>query len=78
MAFAGLGWLALLIPAVPDYLWIAIKVIGFLAEQSLCLWLLVMGVNVQRWKQQASPAKTSISIGKPLSTTDRASTIAQR
>jgi hypothetical protein len=26
------------------------------AEISLCLWLLVMGVNVQRWRQQASAA----------------------
>ena len=69
MAFAGLGWLAFLLPVVPNYLSIAIKVIGFLAELSLCLWLLVMGVNVQRWKQQASPAKTSIRIGEPLSAT---------
>ena len=69
MAFAGLGWLAFLLPAVPNYLSTAIKVIGFLAELSLCLWLLVMGVNVQRWKQQASPAKTSIPTGEPLSAT---------
>ena len=27
-----------------------------LAEISLCLWLLVIGVNVQRWKEQASAA----------------------
>jgi hypothetical protein len=26
------------------------------AEISLCLWLLVMGVNVQRWREQASTA----------------------
>ncbi len=55
MAFAGLGWLAFLLPTLPNYLSIAIKVVGFLAELSLCLWLLVMGVNVQRWKQQALP-----------------------
>ena len=60
MAFAGLGWLAFLLPALPNYLSIAIKVIGFLAELSLCLWLLVMGVNVERWKQRARPSKTPI------------------
>jgi hypothetical protein len=59
MAFAGLGWLALILPAVPHYLSIAIEVLGFLAELSLCLWLLVMGVNVERWKQQASAARSS-------------------
>jgi hypothetical protein len=59
MAFAGLGWLAFLLPAVPHYLSIAIEVLGFLAELSLCLWLLVMGVNVERWKQLASAARSS-------------------
>jgi hypothetical protein len=48
MAFAGLGWLAFLLPAVPNYISIGIKVIGFLSELSLCLWLLVKGVNVER------------------------------
>jgi Domain of unknown function (DUF4386) len=28
-----------------------------IAEISLCLWLLVMGVNVQRWKEQAAAAE---------------------
>ena len=69
MAVAGLSWLAFLLPAVPHYLSIAIEVLGFLAELSLCLWLLVMGVNIQRWRQQASPAKTSIPTGEPLSAT---------
>ena len=59
MAVAGLSWLAFLLPAVPHYLSIAIEVLGFLAELSLCLWLLVMGVNVERWKQQASAARSS-------------------
>ena len=59
MAVAGLSWLAFLLPAVPHYLSIIIEVFGFLAELSLCLWLLVMGVNVERWKQQASAARSS-------------------
>jgi hypothetical protein len=67
MAVAGLGWLVFLIPGVPHSLSVAIEVFGFLAELSLCLWLLVMGVNVERWKQQASPAKTSIPTGELLS-----------
>jgi hypothetical protein len=57
MALAGLGWLVFLVPGVPNYLSVAIKVVGFLAELSLCLWLLAMGVDVQGWKQQVSRAK---------------------
>jgi hypothetical protein len=53
MAFAGLGWLIFLSP-LETYLSIYLKVLGFLAELSLCLWLVVKGVNVQRWKEQAS------------------------
>jgi hypothetical protein len=56
MAFAGLGWLTFLSPALANYLSPYILVLGFLAELSLMLWLLVMGVNVQRWKEQASAA----------------------
>jgi hypothetical protein len=56
MAFAGLGWLTFLSPPLANYLSPYILVLGFLAEVSLMLWLLVMGVNVQRWKDQASAA----------------------
>ena len=56
MAFAGLGWLTFLSPPLANYLSPYIVVLGFLAELSLMLWLLVMGVNVQRWKEQASAA----------------------
>ncbi|MGA7926633.1 MAG: DUF4386 domain-containing protein [Candidatus Sulfotelmatobacter sp.] len=56
MAFAGLGWLTFLSPPLASYLSPYILVLGFLAELALMLWLLVMGVNVQRWKEQASAA----------------------
>jgi Domain of unknown function (DUF4386) len=54
MAFAGLGWLTFLSPPLANHLSPYIQVLGVLAEGSLMLWLLVIGVNVQRWKEQAS------------------------
>jgi hypothetical protein len=56
MAFAGLGWLAFLSPPLANYLLTYIEVIGILAEASLMVWLLVFGVNEQRWKEQACAA----------------------
>jgi hypothetical protein len=56
LVFAGLGWLTFLSPPLANYLSPYILVLGFLAELALMLWLLVMGVNVQRWKEQASAA----------------------
>jgi len=58
MAFAGLGWLIFLSP-LAKHLSTYLKVLGFLAEASLMLWLLVMGVNDQRWKEQAGVARSS-------------------
>jgi len=54
MALAGLGWLTFLSPPFANHLSPYNLVLGFIAELSLMLWLLVMGVNVQRWQQQAS------------------------
>jgi hypothetical protein len=56
MAFAGLGWLTFLSPPLANYLSPYVVALGVLAELALMLWLLVMGVNVQRWKEQASAA----------------------
>lgn len=55
MMFAGVGWLIFRSPFA-KHLSTYLQVLGFLAELSLCLWLLVMGVNVQRWKEQAGAA----------------------
>jgi Domain of unknown function (DUF4386) len=56
MALAGLGWLTFLSPPLANHLSPYNLVLGFLAELLLMLWLLVRGVNVQRWKEQASAA----------------------
>jgi len=56
MALAGLAWLFSLSPPLANHLTPYIYAPGILGEVSLTLWLLVWGVNVQRWKGQASAA----------------------
>jgi hypothetical protein len=53
MAFGGLGWLIFLSPALANYLSPYNFIPGLLGEGVLTLWLILMGVNVQRWKEQA-------------------------
>ncbi len=56
MALSGLGWLTFLSPSLANYLLTYIEVLGIIAEASLMLWLLVKGVNVERWQEQARAA----------------------
>jgi hypothetical protein len=56
MAFAGLGWLTSLSPALTNYLTPYNLAPGILGTGSLTLWLLVFGVDAQRWKERASAA----------------------
>jgi Domain of unknown function (DUF4386) len=60
MAIAGLGWLTFLSPALTHALSPYILAAG-LGEVSLTLWLLVAGVNAERWKEQAGAAAESRS-----------------
>ena len=53
MAFAGLGWLSFLWAPLAKYLSPYNLAPGMLGEGLLIVWLLVKGVNVQRWKEQA-------------------------
>lgn len=54
MVVAGLCWLVFLSPTITNYLSPYNLALGLLGEASVSLWFLAMGVNVQRWKQQAS------------------------
>jgi len=45
------GFALFLAPTVADRMFPAILVPAFVGEASLCHWLLVRGVNVDRWKQ---------------------------
>jgi hypothetical protein len=59
MQIAGLSYLtnsfALLVaPAFADLIFPAILIPAFIGESSLCLWLIVKGVNVPKWQEQVS------------------------
>jgi hypothetical protein len=60
-AVAGLGWLTFLSPTLGYRLFLYLAAFGLLGAVMLILWLLVFGVNEQRWKEQANVAGEMIS-----------------
>ena len=56
IACAGFGWLTFLSPPLARYLSPYNLALGILGQGSVMLWLFMMGVNEERWKEQASPA----------------------
>ncbi len=53
IALAGAGWLVFLVPPLATALLTYLEVLGFAAEASLMLWLLVKGVDSRQWSDQA-------------------------
>ena len=56
MAIAGVGWLTFLSTPLANRLSPYNVACGVLGEGLVMLWLLVMGVNVPRWKEQVNAA----------------------
>jgi len=54
MAFGGLSWLTFFSPTVASQLYPYNLAPGIFGEGVLTLWLLVIGLNEQRWKEQAT------------------------
>ena len=59
-ALGGIGWLAFLSPSLGSRLFPYIVGVGLLGAAVMIVWLLVFGVNEQRWKEHASAAAASI------------------
>lgn len=65
MALAGLAWLTFLSAPLANYLAPFNMAVGGIAETFLCLWLLVVGLDAQRWSDQAQRQQRvrAVSVG---------------
>ena len=72
MQLAGMSYLtacfsAFFAPALADRIIPGILLPAFIGESSLCLWLLVKGVNLQKWPEQwPGGLPSGLGAGKPL------------
>ncbi len=55
-ALAGFGWLTFLSPSLGAVLSPVTMLTGLVGEGSLGVWLLIKGVDVQRWREQSTAA----------------------
>ena len=67
LAYLVYGFADLLAPGFAAHLVPWIQLPAPLSEGSFCLWLLVVGVNVERWKEQASAASRMRSMQSEIS-----------
>ena len=56
----GIGWLAFLSPPFGERVFSVVALVGIIGSLANIAWLLVVGVNEQRWREQASAAEASI------------------
>jgi hypothetical protein len=55
----GIGWATFMVPPFATAIFPAIAVASAVAELPLMLWLIIFGVNNERWREQARLAEAS-------------------
>jgi hypothetical protein len=56
----GLGWLTYLYPPLGDQFLPYVLVVALIGSFSQILWLLIKGVNTQRWMERANPTHSNL------------------
>jgi hypothetical protein len=49
----GLGWLTFLSPSLGLKLFVPVALVGLIGSIAIILWFLIVGVNAERWKEEA-------------------------
>ena len=57
----GIGWMTYLVPPFATSIFAVIAVVAGVAEFSLLLWMLIFGVNNERWHEQARLSQLGVS-----------------
>jgi Domain of unknown function (DUF4386) len=78
LAIDGFGWMMFMSPPLAHYLFLPIAVACGVAEIPLQLWLLIFGVNNERWKAQAEGIQQSNSRPADRASADAVSCTAMR
>jgi hypothetical protein len=61
LAISDLGWVTYPYPPLANYLWSYIAAASALGEIPLELWLIVMGLNAQKWFEQANARRVGVA-----------------
>ena len=61
IALAGVGWFIFVAPPITNAIGSYAEILGFVAEAALMLWLIVKGVNDERWYARATAAGLVVS-----------------
>ena len=55
----GLGWLTFLYPPLGNQLFLYVVLVALVGSLAQILWLLIKGINVEKWNEKAAALQSS-------------------